>query len=369
MKIEFIPLFPELLPACREFNQRMLRQGEPPFLLPEKMPAPESGSRGSISWNHYLAVDETGAVRGGVLLVEQPAWLAGRELSVLNIQSPISEGIVDRAFSGVGLRMLQFLNRRNPFSYAVGMGGEQNPFARLLAAAGWSIHRVPFQFDVVRAAPFLRELGPFRQGRKRTLARLAAASGIGSAAAAIWRGIHRHTSGRGYSLEAIDLWHEPELDAVWNRCRAELDFSVLRDGRGATDLHPFSQARLKRYSLRAHGTVVGWSVGLVTKMEGSPHFGNLRVGTILDALAPREHLGALIGLTQHALRDLDAELIIGNLTHRLWQNELRRLGFLTGPSNYLLAMSKPLASEILAKSAGFDRIYVTRADGDGRIHL
>jgi len=38
MKIEFTPLSAELVPACRAFNERLRRHGEPPFLLPEEAP-------------------------------------------------------------------------------------------------------------------------------------------------------------------------------------------------------------------------------------------------------------------------------------------------------------------------------------------
>jgi hypothetical protein len=96
--------------------------------------------------------------------MEQAGWLNGQVIPLTNIQSPLRKGVVDRAFSGVGLRMLQFLARRNPYAYAVGMGSEENPFARLLKGAGWTVARVPFQFAVIRAR-FLREIGPVRAER------------------------------------------------------------------------------------------------------------------------------------------------------------------------------------------------------------
>jgi hypothetical protein len=368
MKVEFVPLSAALVPACRAFNDRLRRRGEPPFLLPEKAPAEPQAGSGAITWNHYAAVDDTGAVRGGVLLMEQRGWLGPCAIPLINIQSPLSEGAVDRAFSGVGLRMLQFLTRRNPHLYAVGMGSEQNPFARLLTAAGWQVTRVPFQFAVIHAARFLREIGPLRHGRKRTLARFAAASGLGAAAAAAWRLTRRRPSLRGYSFESTDSWPNA-LDAIWDRCRGDLAFSVVRDTLAVADLHPDSQPRLKRYLLRAGGETVGWSVGLVTAMQGNPHFGDLSVGTLLDALAPPEHLDALLAHTHDALRGLGADLIVANYTHARWQARLRRLGFMNGPSNYLLAMSKPLASAIQARPGAFSRVYISRGDGDGRINL
>jgi hypothetical protein len=372
MKIDFVPLSEALVPASRAFNQRLRERGAPTFLLPEAaQPPPPPARPGGIQQTHYVGLDETGAVRGGVLLSEHDGWLNGQVTPILNIQSPLSEGTVDRAYSGVSLKMLSFITRRNPLAYAVGMGGEQNPFARLLQAAGWSLTRVPFQCAVIRPAPFLREIGPLRHSGRRILARLAAASGLGTVAGAAWRWAHRRTVPPGYSFEAITSWPDEldsELDAIWNECRGSFDFALVRGARGINDLHPVSQTRLRRWLLREHGRLAGWSAGLCTAMQGSPHFGNLRVGTILDALAPPNHLDALLLHTYHGLRSLGADLVIVGCTHTLWRERLRRLGFIEFPSNFLLAISKPLAAALQVNPT-LGRVYVTRADGDGRIHL
>ena len=122
MKVEFTLLTGSLVPACRAFNERIRAHGEPPFLLPEDASANEgAATHGGVCRNHYVAVDERGAVRGGVLLMEQRGWLGSTVIPLINIQSPLSEGIVDRSFSGVSLQMLKFVYGRSPFAYAVGM--------------------------------------------------------------------------------------------------------------------------------------------------------------------------------------------------------------------------------------------------------
>ena len=368
MKVEFAPLTAPLVPACRAFNERLGRHGDPPFLLPEEAPAASSAPPGGIARHHYVAVDEAGAVRGGVLLMEQRGWLKPRDISLVNIQSPLSEGIVDRAYSGVGLQMLRFLTRRNPHLYAVGMGSAQNPFARLLSAAGWHVAPVPLQFLVIRAARFLREIGPLRSGGRKWLARLAASSGLGTAAAAAWRVAHRRPSLHGYSLEAASCW-PGDLDSVWERSRGDISFSILRDTQTVRGLHPASHPGAKRFLLRKDGEIAGWSAVQITEMRDSPHFGNLVVGTILDGLAPLDHSSALAALTRDALRDLGPDLIVVNQMHERWRLRFRQLGFLSGPSNYLLALSKPLASALQKEPGALGRAYVTRGDGDGRVHL
>ncbi|HLH43516.1 MAG TPA: hypothetical protein VKV74_11045 [Bryobacteraceae bacterium] len=367
MKVDFVPFSEELAPACRAFNERLRQGGRPPFLLPEIYKPPRAG-RGAIQYTHYVGVDELGAVRGGVLLMEQAGWLKGQSISLMNVQSPLSEGIVDRAFSGVGLKLLQFLARRNPYAYAVGMGSEGNPFARLLRGAGWKVARVPFQFAVIKAERFLREIGPLRGGAKGMIARLLASSGLGAMAFAAWRRRRRYAPPPGYSLEEIASW-PAEVSSVWNCCRDDFHFALTRDACALEDLHPAWQTRLRRYALRGGDELLGWSAGLMTQMRDSPYFGNLGVATILDALAPPAHLEALLAYTYGALRDLGADVIVANFTHDRWRERLGKLGFFGGPSNYLLAISKPLASALEGGPGGLGRAYVSRADGDGRLNL
>jgi hypothetical protein len=368
VKIEFKPLSASLIPACRAFNERLRRHRNAPFFLPEDAPAEREPRPNGIERTHYIGVDETGEARGGVLVMEQRGWFRQETIRLVNVQSPLSEGVADRTYSGVGLRLLQFIESRSPYVYAVGMGNDRNPFARLLRAAGWRLTPVPFQFSVIRASGFLREVAPERGGSVRWLGRLAASSGVGGAAVALWRLAHRRWRLGGYALDPVRSWPD-ELDAVWERCRARISLSVLRDAQTVSDLHPQPGGRLKAFLLRRRGEIVGWSANVVTRMRSDANFGNLTVGTILDLLASPEHLGALISLTHTALCELGADLIITNQAHEDWRRALRRFGFLGGPTNYLLALSRPLALGLQQGSQALGRVYVSRADGDGRIHL
>ena len=369
MKVEFTLLTGSLVPECRAFNERLRAHGTPPFLLPEAASADQSAaSRGDVRRSHYVAVDERGAVRGGVLLMEQRGWLRGAIIPLINIQSPLSEGIVDRRFSGVSLQMLKFIQARSPYAYAVGMGKSENPFPRLLRAAGWSVSAVPFVFAVIDARRFLKEVGPLRDGSRRWLARGIADSRLGSALLKTWGLAHPAPSTEQYSLAAATSW-PAGTGVVWERCRDDVSFSVARDEATLAGLYPDAEARLKRFVLRLKGEVVGWSVSVATKMEGDPNFGDMLVGTILDGLATEAHTGVLLALTRNALREMGAEVVLTNQTHHVWQDQSRRLGFVQGPSNYLLAMSRDLAAALASEPDALRRMHVNRGDGDGRIHL
>jgi hypothetical protein len=369
VKVEFTPLTASLVPACRAFNERLCARGKPPFLLPEDASVNErSATYGDIRRSHYVAVDDSGAVRGGVLLMEQRGWLDKAAIPLINIQSPLSEGIVDRRFSGVSVQMLKFVYSRSRYAYAVGMGDAENSFPRLLRAAGWSVSSVPFEFAVIHPRRFLKEIGPLRSGKRSWAARAIADSGLGSVLLKTWHLAHPDPPVQGYSLEPATSWPDG-LNAVWERCRDEISFSVLRDESTAAALYPDREPRLKRFLLRFAGDVVGWSVNVATKMEQNPKFGDLLVGTILDGLSTKAHIGALLAMTRKALREMGAEVILTNQTHYIWEEESRRLGFVRGPSNYLLAMSKDLAAALASEPGALRRTHVNRGDGDGRIHL
>ncbi|HET9831041.1 MAG TPA: hypothetical protein VFP91_05015, partial [Vicinamibacterales bacterium] len=114
------------------------------------------------------------------------------------------------------------------------------------------------------------------------------------------------------------------------------------------------------------GEIVGWTVALNTQMREHNHFGNLRVATVLDAMALPGAAVAVASQVRRALAADGADLVVTNQTHEQWLDAFRRSGFLSGPSNYLFAMSK-----VLSQSVGdaVSRVHVTRGDGDGRIHL
>jgi len=110
---------------------------------------------------------------------------------------------------------------------------------------------------------------------------------------------------------------------------------------------------------------IGWAVALDTAMRDDKYFGDLRVGSIVDALARPEDARAVIGAAARALTGRGVDLIVSNQCHQAWQDALRRSGFLEGPSNFIFAASKKLA-ELTGR---YEEIHINRGDGDGPIHL
>ena len=158
MAIGIRPYTEEWTPAVRAFNQRLAAGGiAPEFHFPENhVPhwLREVESR-RIYQRYFLATDGD-AVRGGCILKFQDFSLRGEVRPVAFYRLPLSEGIVNKAYAGVGVHLLRHAVKSQPLLFALGMGGFDNPLPRMLQAAGWNLRAVPFYFKVFNAARFLR---------------------------------------------------------------------------------------------------------------------------------------------------------------------------------------------------------------------
>lgn len=363
MAIEFVRLEERHVEAIRRFNERLTRgNAVTPFLMEAAAPesvAPESPSRA------YVA-EEGDEVRGGFLEIDFRAVVAGTDATVLNCQSPLSEGLIDQKYLMLPAQMFKTMMRRNPYVYVVGMGGLQNPLPRFLKAAGWSVEEVPFFYRVVRAARFLRKM-PVLQASpaKRIAAHVAAFTGLGSVAFAF---MHRGSVGNlGAYAVSRGEWG-PWASTLWKEFRSEVSFGVSRDLESIQQLYS-NPREIGPIVIHKGDKVAGWSMALVTQMQGSAHFGDLRVATILDNFGHASDRAAIVSKTCEFLADAGADIVIANQSHESWKTAYHQAGFRTGKSNYLFAASPKLASAIGGSPIASGRAYVTRADGDGRINL
>ena len=357
MAIQIVPFRPEHEPAAAEFNARMrAAEARSDFLLPLRAPAevPE----GIVRDVQYVAVDDSRAVRGGVILREHPGWVGGRLEHVVNLQSPVSEGIIDPRFTLLATQLVKTALKRSPFAYVVGMGSETNPLPRVLKAMGWSVRKVPFSFQLLRVARCLGQIAPLRTTPVRRLvadaARLTGAGWVGARVLQHPRGTRALEVARSRSDDAA-------VDEAWRALRERSSFAVVRDrstlplllGRGDGDI----------FVARAGGAVAGWFDLVLTQMRGSPYFGDLRVATLADAVPMPGHEASLLAAAARQARTLGADIVCTNLSAAWLQAHARRAGWLSGPSNYLVATSKALSAEL------DDSAYITRRDGDGLTNL
>jgi hypothetical protein len=367
MGLTIVPQGPEHREEVAAFNQRLKEAlGQPPFLLPLD-PRPAASYVNQIRAFHYVALEE-GRVRGGYLVVLYPCLLNGVDVVGASLQAPLSESVADKRFRYVGRQMIEHVLRDHPLTFCVGMNSLNHPLPRRLRSLGWSVEEVPFFFRVHCAASFLKQM-PMLQSPwpKRLGSWLAAASGIG-AVGRLW--LHRRSRRLPRHFELVrerswGLW----ADSVWDVYRRQLRFGVRRDAAVLTELYPPQEPRMRIFRILAGDESVGWAAALLTQMHDNRYFGNLRVGTVLDAAARPEAFFAVAALVDEALGSEGADLVITNQSLPRWQQAFLEAGFRRGPSNFLFAGSPAIVEALSPTPIADGLVQAVRGDGGGRLNL
>ncbi len=365
MPIHFQPLSHSNVNAAKGFNERITHGHEAPFLLPEE--ADEAPKTGEIQGQHYLAMDGEEA-RGGYLLVQYPAVLDGASLTVANIQSPLSESIVDNRFAMLPLQMVKQFLSHNRNCFVVGMGDQGNPLPRLLKASGWGLESVPFYFRIHKASRFLTSMPVLQSPAwKRMAAGLAAYSGLGALGGALVQR-SKVKLARDASIQLETQWGD-WADEIWKAFAPTLRFGVRRDLQTLRELYRADSQRLRIHRVTAGGRTVGWASSMLKQMENNAYFGNLLVASVLDCAALPDHYGTVAALVDRALGSEGADLVITNQSMTVWKAAFVAAGFRSGPSRFQVAVS-PEMTKVLSKTPiESGMVQFNRGDGDGRLNL
>ena len=358
MEIRIEPYAREHVRAVRAFNERLQTRAGSAFRLGE---SPEE----SAPLREYLALDKAGEVRGSFGLKRQQFWISGRQLEIGNCQLPLSEGIFDPTYANLGMVLLRHALTLQPRLFCLGMGGRDKRLPRLLTAMRWTLIDIPFRFRVCHATRFMRNIAPLRQTpQRRLLMDAIAASGAG------WLALHA-LQGRLPITRSVDVEEVNEFgewaDDLWKRCADDLSLSLIRTSEVLSGL--YAGPRFLRLKISQGGVVVGWVVLRDTQMQDHRYFGNLRVATIVDALALPAAIPTVVQEASRIVEKRSVDLIISNQGHELWVRALRDCGFLPGPSNYILAMSPALATLLEPLATHQSRLHINRGDGDGPLDL
>jgi hypothetical protein len=108
---------------------------------------------------------------------------------------------------------------------------------------------------------------------------------------------------------------------------------------------------------------------LDTQMKNNKYFGDLRLGSIADCLAAPKNAQVVIQAASQFLQERGVDLIVCNHSNSAWNAALKGNGFLAGPSNFILAASKPLAERIGSFDSNKNQLFFMRGDGDGPVNL
>jgi len=370
MAIAIIPYTEDRIPAVQAFNQRLAVGGvAPEFHFPDNnIPRwlPHVDGR-RIYQQFYLAVEED-VVRGAYILKSQDFWLHGERKRLVYYHLPISEGIVNKSYSSVGVHMLRSALKAEPALFCLGMGGFDGPLPRMLRAVGWGMSAVPLYFQVHHPERFLRNLTPLRQSAsRRFLSDAAASTGIGRFGIKTVQWIRSRAADQGEIAELVrnfGVW----ADDLWQKCSQHYTLIAARDSATLNILYPEGKSFLC-LQVRRGTDIVGWAVLLDTQMRGNKYFGDMRLGSIVDCLALPENAPAVVKKATRFLHDRGVDLVVSNHSHTGWCVAFEANGFLRGPSNFIFAASKPVLEWLAPFEANQNQIYFTRGDGDGPVNL
>jgi hypothetical protein len=371
LPIRIQPYTPEFTDSVAEFNRRMA-PANVSFQVPENGSSawlPKIEGR-DIYQEIFLAI-ENGFVRGAYTFKHQEFSIGGRVRSVGACQMPISEGILDKRYSLVGPKIVNDALRREPLSYGLGMGDRNGAIVKVLVAMGWHLGEVPFYFRICNAFRFFRNIEHLRKSIWKKLAlNVLSFSGIGWLVVKVL-----NVALRPNRLRYDSCWTEQVVEFsgwatdLWRDCHHRYAMAGVRDARVLNILYPAENSRFIRLRVVDSGRVVGWAVVLDTRMSGNKYFGNLRVGSIIDCLAPPEDAHKVTFMAAQVLERRGVDLVISNQSHAAWGAAFRHAGFLRGPSNYLFLTSVPLTKLLEQIDPENTGVHMTRGDGDGPIHL
>jgi hypothetical protein len=367
--MEIRPYTQDLEPLVRAFNRRLRAGGEQNWAFPEYHVPRFPRLRDKNPYQELFLTCDRGEVRGGYLLTHSLFALRGQIVRIAcGPQLNTSEALVDRAYGMTGALNVRDALQKQPLLYGLGMGGFQERQARLLAAMKWMMRPVPFFFKVLRPSQFFANITHLRRKqRNRIFLDLARFTGIG------WAGIRiaqfRPGSRNGWDAVTSCDDFGPWADQIWSKCKDRYSLIAVRDSDTLNTIYPCSDPRFLRLLISRPGEHIGWAVMLDTQMSRHKHFGNMRVGSIVDCLAEPEMAGLVVRYATAFLERKGVDLIVSNQANSAWRKALVAAGYLAGPSNFILALSPMLADRLEPLEAARRHIHMNRGDGDGPIHL
>jgi hypothetical protein len=357
--------------AVEEFNRRLQRLSGDPDLVFSKTAIPRwlpPGDNNPV-WNEFFVALEGSSVRGAYGLKQEMVFVRGKGMySVACYHHPLSEGIIDRSYASVGALLARDALARQPFLYALGMGGYERPLPKMLKALGFSLTPIPFYFRVLHPAKFLREMQALRQARWRALLmNIAAATGTGWLALKSAQGMSRLRGGAKdfvtyYAVEEVAEFSE-WAGGLWDHAKDNVSLAAVRDANTLRLLYPEHVTSVRRLRVNRNREAIGWAI--VGERRKDSKFGQMRVGSIVDCWASPENAQAVIQAATQALEKDDIDLIVSNQSHHVWCRAFESAGFLKGPSTFIFAASKKLTELLQPLEQNRPSFHITRADGDG----
>jgi hypothetical protein len=357
-------------PAVDRFNRRMQdggsdsRLGDEPYRF-------YGANNADVQVTDYVCASRD-EVHGGVALKTLDFHVAGRDEVVAFYKYPVTEALVDRSFSLLPVVQQKEVLKRYPLTYGLGVGSRTAPVAQLMTRTGWELLETHFMFKVLDLRAFLVNARVLPT--HKTLVRFAVDVLLAlhlDVLFALWRRwTDRATTPSTVRTEHIDAWPE-DVDELWESAKRCYAFVGKRTRSVLDVLFPREQKVFRKIVVRDRATLglVGYAVYTATKLHDHKHFGNMRLGALVDVFAAPEDASRVLRAALAQVYANGVDLVVMNQMDRRWLEAARTCGMRSGPTNFFLFLAPRLKKRFADVRAASKRFFITRADGDGPIHL
>lgn len=368
MAQKVVPYSREWEPAVAALNERLRQGGEQlGFYESHTLDWPPKKEGDHVYREAFLAVDEGDVVRGGYVLRSQEFWIQGTKQILSSWQGPVTEGAIAPKYGMVFILLLQHMTRRQPLVFSWGHGGFDEKVPQMLRQLGWLMHKTPLCVRIARPHRVLRSLEYLRSTPLRRLILDGLAfSGLGTLAIS---GFHKIRSLHSVSLQGASgqvLDHAPEwADALWESTHQHYSCVARRDRRYLEVLFGGAVRDCILLGVFQGKEPVGWVAVKDTQMKEDKRFGNLRIGSIIDAFGPPQDAAIIIKIALDYLLDRGVDAIFSNQSHPEWIRAFSRNACIVSNNRRIFAASKQLVDLLSPFSDTKTKLYLTLGDGDG----
>lgn len=368
--LKIIPYTYDWIGAVHQFNDRLVAGGlDCELRFPEEPKQQFSVAPGGTLHQEQHLVVEGAAVRGAYLLTHERWIVSGQTRHVCHFRLPVSEGLINRRYKGIGSVMLEHALQKNTLLYSLGMGSLNRPLPRMLNARNWSLETTGFYFRCLRPDRVLRDPICLRKHPKLNFALDTAEwGGVVSLLISGTQQLRTRRPPKSFKVAMVPEFGG-DVNIVQEQARYFYALLPCRDSEILNLRYPVGDSRFLRLIVSSSSGPCGWAVVLATSMHGHKQFGDLRVGTIVDCLAVPGEEDYVIHVASEVLEEQKVDLIVSNQTHRNWRRALDHAGFFPGISNYIFAASPQLSSLVRPLANNFAASHLTRGNGAGPIHL
>lgn len=317
----------------------------------------------------FLAVEDDRVVRGAYCLKFQEFLLSGGLVEAASIQGPVSEGVVDPRYGATALHLIRDMQARQPALFAWGVSDR---LLGVLSRLKWRAYATPLCLRVIDARRFLKENRFLSSSPKfERASRLLQASHVENLGAFLVQSAAQIAAGgppkkaRAIVERRFGAW----ADEIWEVAKGSYRFIAVRNRIVMNRLLPenaWPEADILR--IESDGATIGWAAARCSTLRNDARFGNLRVGSILDALAVPGWEGSVLKAATQHLEIQKAEVIVANFSSATWVDNFRRCGFLVSQARRTLVISPRLASEV-GEDLEATEMHLTPLDGDGPLGL